>query len=116
MGAHNGAYNGRVHTVVPHVGRKTLFEGESCRLYVDIHGFYRATILKLFMRLFVWSVECGVWIGSGQERHCIVRVLMHIMKFTISRQKHYQPYGLWEHVPDSMWLVCKCCWCATGQP
>ena len=51
VGGHDGAYKGRIHVIVPFIGRKngTLTAREQC--YNDVHGWYRAHIEQLFARL-----------------------------------------------------------------
>ena len=46
-----GAYKGRIHVIVPFIGRKngTLTARQQC--YNDVHGWYRAHIEQLFARL-----------------------------------------------------------------
>ena len=39
LGAHDGAYKGRLQTAVLYMGRKTLSEDQ--QEYNDVHGFYR---------------------------------------------------------------------------
>ena len=41
---HDGAYKGRIHVIVPFIGRKngTLIARQQC--YNDVHGWYRARI------------------------------------------------------------------------
>ena len=51
VGGHDGAYKGRIHVIVPLIGRKngTLTARQQC--YNDVHGWYRAHIEQLFARL-----------------------------------------------------------------
>ena len=51
VGGHDGAYEGRIHVIVPLIGRKngTLTARQQC--YDDVHGWYRARIEQLFARL-----------------------------------------------------------------
>ena len=51
VGGHDGAYKGRIHVIVPLIGRKngTLTARQQC--YNDVHGWYRARIEQLFARL-----------------------------------------------------------------
>ena len=51
VGGHDVAYKGRIHVIVPVIGRKngTLTARQQC--YNDVHGWYRAHIEQLFARL-----------------------------------------------------------------
>ena len=51
VGGHDGAYKGRIHVIVPFIGRKngTLTARQQC--YNEVHGWYRAHIEQLFARL-----------------------------------------------------------------
>ena len=51
VGGHDGAYKGRIHVIVPFIGRKngTLTACQQC--YNDVHGWYRARIEQLFAQL-----------------------------------------------------------------
>ena len=51
VGGHDGAYKGRIHVIVPLIGRKngTLTARQQC--YNDVPGWYRAHIEQLFARL-----------------------------------------------------------------
>ena len=59
VGGHDGAYKGRIHVIVPFIGRKngTLTACQQC--YNEVHGWYSARIEQLFARL--WH---GVWLGT----------------------------------------------------
>ena len=48
VGGHDGAYKGRIHVIVPFIGRKngTLTSRQQC--YNDVHGWYRARIEQPF--------------------------------------------------------------------
>ena len=52
----DGAYKGRIHVIVPFIGRKngTLTARQQC--YNDVHGWYRARIEQLFARLWHWGL------------------------------------------------------------
>ena len=101
IGAHDGAYKGRLHTAVPYIGRKTLTDDQ--QEYNDVHGFYRARVEHLFARLWQWRIVRNVWTRSATELHGHVRILLHLTQFCIRRQTRYQPYGPWPHVPESVW-------------
>ena len=51
VGGDDGAYKGRIHVIVPFIGRKngTLTSRQQC--YNEVHGWYRARIEQLFARL-----------------------------------------------------------------
>ena len=101
IGAHDGAYKGRLHTAVPYIGRKTLTDDQ--QEYNDVHGFYCARVEHLFARLWQWRIVRNVWTRSATELHGHVRILLHLTQFCIRRQTRYQPYGPWPHVPESVW-------------
>ena len=101
IGAHDGAYKGRLHTAVPYIGRKTLTDDQ--QEYNDVHGFYRARVGHLFARLWQWRIVCNVWTRTATELHGHVRILLHLTQFCIRRHTRYQPYGPWPHVPKSVW-------------
>ena len=102
IGAHDGAYKGRLHTVVPYIGRKTLTDDQ--QEYNDVHGFYRARVEHIFARLWQWRIVRNVWTRSATELHGHVRILLSLTQFCIRRQTRYQPYGPWPHVPESVWV------------
>ena len=101
IGAHDGAYKGRLHAAVIYIGRKTLTDDQ--QEYNDVHGFYRARVEHLFARLWQWRIVRNVWTRSATELHGHVRILLHLTQFCIRRQTRYQPYGPWLHVPESVW-------------
>ena len=76
IGAHDGTYKGRTHTVVPYIGWKTLSEDE--QEYNDIHGFYRARVEHFFARLWQWRTVRNVWTHSAMELHGHVCILLHL--------------------------------------
>ena len=98
---HDGAYKGRLHSHVFFIGRKTLTMRQ--KTYNDVHGYYRARPEDLFAHLWCWRVVCDIWLGSHQDLHANTRILLHVSKFMLRRQKRYQPYGSWEHIPSSIW-------------
>ena len=83
MGAHDGAYKGRLHTAVPYIGRKTLSEDQ--QEYNDVHGFYRARVEHLFAWLWQWRIVRNAWTHSTTELHGHVRILLHLTQFCIRR-------------------------------
>ena len=101
VGAHDGAYKGRLHSHVPFIGRKTLTMRQ--KTYNDVHGYYRAWVEHLFAHLWSWRVVHDIWLGSHQDLHANTRILLHFSQFMLRRQKRYQPYGPWEHIPSSIW-------------
>ena len=75
VGAHDGAYKGRLHSHVPFIGRKTLTMRQ--KTYNDVHGYYRAQVEHLFAHLWSWRVVCDIWLGSHQDLHANTRILLH---------------------------------------
>ena len=73
------------------------------KTYNDVHGYYRARVEHLFAHLWSWRVVRDIWLGSHQDLHANTRILLHFSQFMLRRQKRYQPYGLWEHIPSSIW-------------
>ena len=57
----------------------------------------------LFAHLWSWRVVRDIWLGSHQDLHANTRILLHFSQFMLRRQKRYQPYGPWEHIPSSIW-------------
>ena len=102
-GGYDGAYKGRIHVIVPFIGRKngTLTTRQQC--YNDVHGWYRARIEQLFARLWHWGLVRNIWRGGPNELHQSVRILLHFTQFCIRRQVRHPPYGPWEHVPPQVW-------------
>ena len=94
-------YKGRLHSHVPFIGRKTLTMRQ--KTYNDVHGYYRARVEHLFAHLWSWRVVRDIWLGSHQDLHANTRILLHFSQFMLRRQKRYQPYGPWEHIPSSIW-------------
>ena len=58
VGGHDGAYKGRIHVIVPFIGRNngTLTARQQC--YNDVHGWYRARSCLL-------GCGIGVWLGTS---------------------------------------------------
>ena len=73
VGAHDGAYKGRLHSHVPFIGRKTLTMRQ--KTYNDVHGYYRARVEHLFAHLWSWRVVRDIWLGSHQNLHANTRIL-----------------------------------------
>ena len=50
VGGHDGAYKGRIHVIVPFIGRKngTLTARQQC--YNDVHGWYGAAVCSVVAR------------------------------------------------------------------
>ena len=91
VGGHDGAYNGRIHVIVPFIGRKngTLTARQQCYNYV--HGWYKARIEELFARLWHWGLVRNIWRGGPNELHQSVRILLHFTQFCIRRQVRHPP-------------------------
>ena len=87
VGAHDGAYKGRLHSHVPFIGRKTLTMRQ--KTYNDVHGYYRARVEHLFAHLWSWRVVRDIWLGSHQDLHANTRILLHFSQFMLRRQKRY---------------------------
>ena len=51
VGAHDCAYKGRIHVIVPFIGRKNGILTAQRQSYNDVHGWYRAHIEHLFVSL-----------------------------------------------------------------
>ena len=77
---------GRIHVIVPFIGRKngTLTARQSA--YNDVHGWYRARIEQLFARLWHWGLVRNIWRGGPNELHQSVRILLNFTQFCICRQ------------------------------
>ena len=101
VGLHDGAYKGRIHTVIPFPGRGKLTERQ--QQYNDVHGWYRARVEHLFAQLWQWKVVRNIWQGGETELHETMRILLHMEQFVNSRKVRYQPYGPWPHVPEGLW-------------
>ena len=56
-----------------------------------------------FLPQWSWRVVRDIWLGSHQDLHANTRILLHFSQFMLRRQKRYQPYGPWEHIPSSIW-------------
>ena len=73
------------------------------KTYSDVHGFYRARVEHFFARLWAWKVVRDIWQGSHEDLHVNTRILLHFTHIMVRRQKRYQPYGPWEHIPNFIW-------------
>ena len=62
VGGHDGAYKGRIHVIVPFIGRKngTLTAHQQC--YNDVHGWFWARIEQLSSCLLACGI--GAWLGT----------------------------------------------------
>ena len=91
VGGHDGAYKGRIHVIVPFIGRKngTLTARQQC--YNDVRGWYRAHIEQLFARLWHWGLVRNMWRGGPNQLHQLVRILLHFTQFCIRRQVRHPP-------------------------
>ena len=103
VGGHDGAYKGRIHVIVPFIGRKNGTLTARQQGYNDVHGWYRARIEQLFARLWHWGLVRNIWRGGPNELHQSVRILLHFIQFCIRRQVRHPPYGPWKHVPPQVW-------------
>ena len=103
VGGHDGAYKGRIHVIVPFLGRKNGTLTTRQQGYNDVHGWYRARMEQLFARLWHWGLVRNIWRGGPNELHQSVRILLHFTQFCIRRQVRHPPYGPWEHVPPHAW-------------
>ena len=54
VGNHDSAYEGRMHSHTPFIGRKVLTKWQ--REYNDVHGYYRTRVEHLLARLWHWKV------------------------------------------------------------
>ena len=91
LGGHDGAYKGRIHVIVPFIGRKngTLTARQQC--YNDVAGWYRARIEQLFAWLWHWGLVRNICHGGPNELHQSVRILLHFTQFCIWRQVRHPP-------------------------
>ena len=91
VGGHDGAYKGRIHVIVPFIGRKNGTLTARQQGYNDVHGWYRARIERLFARLWHWGLVRNIWRGGPNELHQSVRILLHFTQFCIRRQVRHPP-------------------------
>ena len=94
---------GRIHVIVPFIGRKNGTLTARQQSYYDVHGWYRAHIEHLFGQLWHWGLVRNMWRGGPTELHQSVRVLLHFTQFCIWRQVFHPPYGPWDHVLPHVW-------------
>ena len=94
-GCHDGAYKGCVHFCCPFIGRKYLSNQQD--EYDKVHGFYRARSEHIFTRPWSYKVLRDIWMGSAQDLHSSMHILLHFTQFQIRRQTRYQPYSPWDH-------------------
>ena len=106
VGIHDGAFKGRVGSIIPFVGRGKLCDRQ--QEYNDVHGWYRARVEHCFAHLWHWRVFRDVWTGGHTVLHETVRVLLHTTQFCLNRKQMYQPYGPWTHFPDGLWTDVAC--------
>ena len=85
VGGHDGAYKGRVHVILPFIGRKTGILTAWQQSYNDVHEWYRACIEPLFGQLWHWGLFRNIWRGSPNDLRQSVRVLLNSMQFCIRR-------------------------------
>ena len=64
VGGHDGAENGRIHVIVPFIGRKNGTLTARQHSYKDVHGWYRACIGHLFGQLWLWGLVRNIWRGA----------------------------------------------------
>ena len=67
VGGHDGAYKGRIHVIVPFIGRKNGTLTARQQSINDVHGWYRARIEQLFARLWHWGLVRNIWRGGPNE-------------------------------------------------
>ena len=103
VGGHDGAYEGRIHVIVPFIGRKNGTLTARQQSYNDVHGWYRARIEQLFARFWHWGLVKNIWRGGPNELHQSVRILLQFTQFCISRHVRHPPYRPWAHVPPHAW-------------
>ena len=101
VGLHDGAYKGRIHVVIPFVGRGSLTARQES--YNSVHGWYRARVEHVFAHLWHWGIIRHIWNGSPDTLHQTVRILLHTTQFCLNRKLQYPPYGPWEHIPKGIW-------------
>ena len=69
VGGHDGAHKGRIHVIVPFIGRKngTLIVRQQS--YDHVHGWDMARIEQLFARLWHWGLVRNIWRGAPNDLH-----------------------------------------------
>ena len=55
------------------------------------------------------------WLGSHQDLHANTCIFLHFSQFMLRRQKRYQPYGPWEHIPSSIWTEEEATLCGAAR-
>ena len=93
VGGHDGAYKGRIHVIVPFIGRKNGTLTARQQSYNDVHWWYRARIERLFARLWHWGLVRNIWRGGPNELHQSVRILLHFYAILHSQASPSPP--LW---------------------
>ena len=102
VGGHDGAYKGRIHVIVPFIGRKNGTLTARQQSYNDVHGWYRARLEQLFAPFWHRGLVRNIWRGGPNEFQS-VRILLHFTQFCIRRQVRHPHYGPWEHVLPHVW-------------
>ena len=51
-----GAYKGRIHVIVPFIGRKNGSLTVRQQWYNDFHGWYRARVEQMFAQFWRWGL------------------------------------------------------------
>ena len=62
-------YKGRIHVIVPFIGRNNGTLTACQQSYNDVHGWYRARIEQLFAHLWHWGLVRNMWRGGPNELH-----------------------------------------------
>ena len=61
LGAMMVLYKGRIHVIVPFMGRKNGALSARQQCYNDVHRWYRARIERLFAQLWHWGLVRNIW-------------------------------------------------------
>ena len=69
VGGHDSANKGRIHVIVPFIGRKNGNLTAWQQLYDDVHGWYRAHIEHLLGQSWHWGLVRNMWHGGPDELH-----------------------------------------------
>ena len=84
VGGHDGAYKGRIHVIVPFIGRKNGILTARQQSYNDVQAWCRARIEQLFARLWRWGLVRNMWRDGPNELHQSVRILLHFTHFSFA--------------------------------
>ena len=83
VGGDDGAHKGRVHVIVPFIGRKNGILTARQQCYNDLHGWYHTRFEQLFARLWHWGLFRNIWRSGPDELHQSVCILLHFSQFCV---------------------------------